>query len=225
MLTKLGYKPGTSLGATGSSGTTQPIRLIKKEDKGGIGHDTDRKRKLKEATESLAKKVKEDEEDYRERVRREHDEKRREGQIFAAQKIVEKFDTRAHEVENDATLRPLNTINILWRGIARERMLREQDRRMRHDLLQSSSTLPDYVDPEEDNDDHKALGKVENIAEEEVEEEDLELDEFNALPSEDRLEQLVRYLRSKYHYCFWCKYEYPDADMDGCPGFTEDNHD
>jgi hypothetical protein len=225
MLTKLGYKPGTSLGATGGSGTTQPIRLVKKEDKGGIGHDTDRKRKLKEATESLAKKAKEDEGDYRERVRQEHAEKRREGQIFAAQKITEKFDTQADEAEINGILRPLKTHNILWRGIARERLLREQDRRMRHDLLQSSSALPDYIDPEEDSDDRKALGKTAHVAEEEIEEEDPELDEFDALPSEEKLDKLVRYLRDTHHYCFWCKYEYADADMEGCPGITEDDHD
>ena len=226
MLSKLGYKPGMSLGATGTSGSTEPIRLVMKEDKGGIGLDSDRKRKLKEAAESVAKKSKEDELDYRERVRSEHLEKRREGQILAAQKVAEKFDTLADESGATTILRPLKSANVLWRGLARERLLREQERRMRHDLLQSSSRLPSYVDPDEDEDDLKALGKDSKVVvEEDLEEEDPEIDEFNSLPSEERLDKLNQYLRETHHYCFWCKHQYPDAEMDGCPGPTEEDHD
>jgi Domain of unknown function (DUF4187)/G-patch domain len=226
MLSKLGYKPGASLGATGATGATEPIRLVMKEDRGGIGLDSDRKRKFKEVADNVAKRAKEDEIDYRDRVRLEHLEKRRESQILAAQKVAEKFDTQADENDGAQILRPLKGANILWRGLARERLLREQERRMRHDLLQSSALLPSYVDPDEDEDDRKALGnETKVVAEEELEEEDPELDEFNALPSEERLEKLVKYLRKTHYYCFWCKHEYPDADLEGCPGLTEEDHD
>ena len=226
MLSKLGYKPGTTLGATGNAGATEPIRLVMKEDKGGIGLDSDRKRKLKDVVESVAKKAKEDEIDYRDRIRLEHLENRRAAQILAAQKVAEKFDTLVDEVDGVPALMPLKSINILWRGLARERMLREQERRMRHDLLQSSSRLPSYVDHDEDEDDRRAIGGNANlIAEEELEEDDSQLEEFNALPSEERLSKLVKYLRETHYYCFWCKHQYPDAEMDGCPGPTEEDHD
>jgi len=78
-----------------------------------------------------------------------------------------------------------------------------------------------YEDPEEDKQDRQAWGNEE----EELEEEDPELDEFNAMEPAERLRRLVEYLRDTYHYCFWCKYQYPDGTMDGCPGLTEEDHD
>ncbi|OAA63672.1 hypothetical protein SPI_03835 [Niveomyces insectorum RCEF 264] len=57
------------------------------------------------------------------------------------------------------------------------------------------------------------------------EDKDDELEAFQALPPQDRLQQIVDWLRQNRHYCFWCKYTYPDADMEGCPGPTEEDHD
>ena len=92
---------------------------------------------------------------------------------------------------------------------------------MRYDLHQSLSRNTNYDDPEEDRDDRRALGKEE----EEFDEEDEELEAFNALEPKERLRRLVEYLRDEYHYCFWCKFKYPDEGMEGCPGLTEDDHD
>lgn len=226
MLSKLGYKPGTALGKSGS-GTAEPIKVTMKEDRAGIGRDMERKRKMEEAVESVSKKARESESDYRDRVRFEHVEKRLEGQFFAAQKIAEKLDVEADEGEVNANVqRLLKSANIVWRGLARERLERERDRRMRHDLLQSGPRLGTFIDPDEDDDDKIAQGKtVGPLVEEELEEEDPELDAFNALPIDERLTKAVDYLRKQHHYCFWCKYQYPDQAMEGCPGPTEEDHD
>ncbi|KAJ8121653.1 hypothetical protein O1611_g10043 [Lasiodiplodia mahajangana] len=100
---------------------------------------------------------------------------------------------------------------------------------MKHDLQQTSTTrLPTYEDDlEEDDDDKKAMGKTQiaYALVEDLDEEDPELDEFNALEADDRLRQLVGYLRKEHNYCFWCKFEYPDNTMDGCPGLAEEDHD
>lgn len=227
MLAKLGYKPGGALGPAKNKGVNEPIRLVLKEDKGGIGLDSDRKRKMKEVVESGAKKVKEDEGDYVERVRNEHAERRREGQVFAAQKITEKFDTQVDEVEETPVHRPLKSANVLWRGVARERILVEQDRRRRYDLLQSTTRLPKFEDDDSDRDEGEAP-ENENLSfveEDDLDDDDPEADEFTALPSSEKLEKLVKYLRTNYRYCFWCKYQYPDAELEGCPGVTEDEHD
>jgi len=121
--------------------------------------------------------------------------------------------------------RPYSSINVLWRGLVRHRLIKERERRMRYDLHQSLSRLPTYNDPDEDEQYKQALGKEE----EEIEEEDTELDEFTALEPAERLAKLLDYLRTKYHYCFWCKFQYRDETMedDGakCPGLTEDDHD
>ena len=55
--------------------------------------------------------------------------------------------------------------------------------------------------------------------------EDGELDAFEALEPAEKLSLLVAYLREKWFYCFWCKYRYPDKELQGCPGITEEDHD
>ena len=96
---------------------------------------------------------------------------------------------------------------------------------MRYDLHQSLSRLPTYNDPDEDKDDKRALATDNNPLEEDIEQEDPELDEFNALEPAQRLRRVVGYLRETYHYCFWCKYRYLDGSMEGCPGVAEEDHD
>ncbi len=245
MMAKLGFKPGQTLGKT-EGARTEPIHLAMKEDRGGVGLDSEKKRKFREQVEHEAKKVKAEEGDYRERLRLEREAKRMEGQIIGAQKVAEKFDTEvdgevadpksAEPVEDgdEETVkapkkqtRPLKSLNILWRGLARHRLEQERERRLRYDLHQSLSRLPTYEDPDEDEDDKRAIGAgdASKVLEEEVEEEDPELEEFNSLEVAERLKRLVEYLRQTYHYCFWCKYQYPDSSMDGCPGLKEEDHD
>ena len=127
-----------------------------------------------------------------------------------------------------AAARPLKSINVLWRGPVRAREEAERDRRMRHDLEQSLSRLPTYEDDLEDDDDRMAMGKTTvavHAADEDLDDEDPELDEFNALEPEEKLRRLVLFLRQEHRYCFWCKFAYPDAAMAGCPGLTEEDHD
>ncbi|KAK5158097.1 hypothetical protein LTR04_005319 [Oleoguttula sp. CCFEE 6159] len=256
MMAKLGFKGG-ALGKANSDARTEPINVLIKEDRGGIGLDSEKKRKFREDMEHEVKRVKAEEGDYRERVRREQEEKRIEGQIIGAQKVAERLDTEAEEAEeavhtrtdesegvagehegsidgsspngkaNGASTKaqkkakPLRCINLLWRGVARHRAERERENRMRYDLHQSLSRLPTYDDPDEDKEYKHAFGKEE----EEVEEEDPELDAFNMLDPIERLNRLVMYLREAHRYCFWCKFQYPDSSMEGCPGITEEDHD
>ncbi|QRW12758.1 G-patch domain-containing protein [Ceratobasidium sp. AG-Ba] len=43
---------------------------------------------------------------------------------------------------------------------------------------------------------------------------------------QERLDTLLQYLRSKYHYCFWCgaRYDSKEDLEQNCPGLDEDNH-
>jgi len=242
MMAKLGFKAGDVLGKTGNEGRAEPIQLMMKEDRGGIGLDSEKKRKIREEMETEVKRVKAEETGYRERMRKEREEKRMEGQVVGAMKVAERLDTEAQErrteevgddqskagdVKTQQLRMPLKSVNVLWRGLVRHRLEQERERRMRHDLQQSLSRLPTYNDPEEDNHDRQALALDDKtaIVEEEVEEEDPELDEFSNLNAVERLDKLVRYLRNQYRYCFWCKFQYPDESMDGCPGITEEDHD
>jgi hypothetical protein len=240
MMAKMGFKPGVALGSKDNLGArTEPIAISMKEDRGGIGLDSEKKRKFREEVEKEGKRVKADEGEYRERLRKDTEKVRLEGQVGAAMRVAERLDAEMEEegaeklgAENGSTKQkistvPLKHINVLWRGLVRKREEKERDRRMRYDLQQSLSRLPSYDDADEDRDDRKALGKdhIQHTLVEDLDEEDPELDEFNALDPADRLEKLVRYLREEYNYCFWCKYTYPDKEMEGCPGLNEEEHD
>ncbi|KAK5131416.1 hypothetical protein LTR08_000952 [Meristemomyces frigidus] len=240
MMAKMGFKGG-ALGKS-EDARTRPIEVLMKDDRGGIGMDSDKKRKIREAAAELEghqKRRKVDEVEYRERTRFEREEKRASGQMWSAMRTLEGFETgevdtgnggkdcKEPDAEQDGTKAqatakqtPLHLINILWRPLVKQRLEKEQERRMRYDLDQSLTSRTDYEDPDADNDDKFALG----TAVEELDEEDDELSSFEALSPAERLESIIEELRGKYNYCFWCKYRYPDETLEGCPGLTEDEH-
>ena len=235
MMAKMGFKGG-ALGKT-EGARTRPIEVQLKEDRGGIGMESDRKRKFREAAEAMdqqEKKVKLTAEEYRERNRQEVEQKRFEGQMWSAMRTLEGFEAEepakddqdgVPEETTDAKKSsqskiPMRSVNVLWRPLVKERLEKERARRMRYDLDQSLSRKLDYTEDDEDED--LAFG---NEVEEDLDEEDQELEEFEALPAEERLAKLLTYLREKYNYCFWCKFRYADAKaMEDCPGLTEDEH-
>lgn len=288
MMAKLGFKPGDALGkhpspvdssnTTGMDGDpsnpannrrrTEPLNLVFKEGRGGIGLDSEKKRKMREEAEEAVKKIKHEEGDYRDRVRIERETRRAEAQIRAAQSVAERLDTEAEAEEEDSDgdggeakqtwapeedstsepsgtsttrpkvkvkVKPISQINVLYRGLVREREERERTTHVRHALQTSLPSsffpnlrLPDYDDPTLEREDKQALGgthDLSTILEQELDEEDPELDAFNALEPKQRLMKLVMYLREKYRYCFWCKYRYETDEMEGCPGVTEEDHD
>lgn len=262
MMKLMGFTPGSALGKTrspsppndeGASKTwshtearLEPIGVTVKEDRGGIGHDTAKREKLRAAVGEV-KKQEMTPDEYRQRVAEEREEKRKEAQFYAAQKVCEKFDTERDNpgetaagedmIGKERTV-PLVQINILWRGLVRYREQNEKNRRMRYDLMQSldQPRLPGYDKNHElDSEDKVALGitlpgykrdassiYVEDGDEELVEDEELE--EFEKLSFAERLSRVIEYLRNGYHYCFWCKFRYEDGEMDGCPGSEEDLH-
>ncbi|RDL36670.1 uncharacterized protein BP5553_06022 [Venustampulla echinocandica] len=246
MMAKMGFKPGLALGSKDNPGARlEPVGISMKEDRGGIGLDTEKKRKFREEVEKEGKRVKAEEGDYRERVRKEREDARHEGQVGAAMRVAERMHGEKEDEETfkaggapdefvgdgakrrAISTKPLKQINVLWRGLIRKREEKERDRRMRYDLHQSLSRQPTYDDPDEDKEDRRALGKdvIQHTLVEDLEEEDPELDAFNALDPGERLHKLVLHLREQFNYCFWCKCAYPDEEMEGCPGLTEEDHD
>ena len=237
MMARMGFRGG-ALGKT-EGARTEPIQIEMKEGKGGIGMDNEKKRKIREAMEELQgkeKKQKAEAGEYRERVAREREEKRAEGMWWGAMKVCEKFDTEEEEEEKGQVgkkeeeeekekdthkEKDAKKVNVLWRPLSLQRHQRDKDKVLRKGALDSLSSR--WHDDEADHDDKIALGmEIEDV---EDEEEDQELEEYVALSVGERLEKLVVYLRDTYHYCFWCKYRYADAEMEGCPGKTEEEHD
>ena len=226
----------------------EPIGLEMKEGRSGIGADAEKKRKIREEFEQREegeKRRKVEAGEFRERQQKEREEKKMEGQVWGAMKVCEKLDdeddnedkqSAVNPEEDDAVAparrknpssKPLHSVNVLWRALVRQRALDERDRRMRYDLHQSLSRRPDYDDPEEDREDRQALSRKAETEEVDVDldQDDDELAEFEALDVAEKLTRLVEYLRSMWHYCFWCKFRYPDEELEGCPGLTEDDHD
>jgi hypothetical protein len=220
MLASMGYKAGQALGKS-EDARAEPLGIEVKEDRGGVGLASERKRKIREEMEGEFKKLKVEQEDYRERIAREREEKRNEGMMWGAMKIAEGLDTEDREEKAEQAPKP-RRVNVLWRSLVRDRYRKEQERRRRHDLQQSLSRHANYDNSDEDKDDRQALGKEEVELDED---DDEELDDFEKLTHAERLEKVIAYLRDQWHYCFWCKFKYPDAEMDGCPGETEDDHD
>ncbi|KAJ4144790.1 hypothetical protein LMH87_003660 [Akanthomyces muscarius] len=258
MMAKMGFTGG-GLGKKTDDGTpqgrTEPIHLSLKDDRGGIGMDSEKKRRFREAAEEQgiapdAKAPKLDPDEYRERVRKEREDAKLEQQFFAAQRLAERMDDEQSgedagskaDADDDGSgseaerkkrpkashsSKPLKSVSILYRGLVRHREEKERVRRMRYDLEQSLSRLPTYEEEDDDPDYKTALGKAGTVyaTAEDLDEEDPEQDEFDALDVRERLERLLKHLREQHRYCFWCKMAYPDAEMDGCPGLTEEDHD
>ncbi|KIY03317.1 uncharacterized protein Z520_00008 [Fonsecaea multimorphosa CBS 102226] len=253
MMAALGYKPGSALGASRGEKDgekddrlLEPIGLEMRETRSGIGADAEKKRKFREEVEAQQeadKKRKVEAGEFRERQQKEREEKKMEGQMWAAMKVCERLDEEDDELGQQSVedrkvdettaqprrrSKPLKSVNVLWRSLLKQRAINERDRRMRYDLHQSLSRRPDYIDPDEEKEDQMAMGKNKAEVEEvdvDLDEEDEELTEFEALEVSERLSKLVAYLRERWNYCFWCKYKYPDEKMEGCPGLTEADHD
>lgn len=239
MMAALGYRAGSALGrdpGTNNGAVTDdarlrvPLGLEMKEDRSGIGADSEKKRKFRveaERTTQHEKRQKVDADEFRIRQQQERELKRLEGQLWAAMKTAEGL--AEDNAGRDSSTQPIRLVSVLWRTLVKDRRLREQEARRRHDLEQSRSRRPGYIDStdEEEEDDTKAHnhGPALEEVELDLEHDDEELDKFQALEPADRLQKILQYLRETHRYCFWCKHQYADPSMAGCPGLTEDDHD
>lgn len=231
IMAKMGFQGGT-LGQSDDA-RTQPIELQLKDDRGGIGMDSEKKRKVREAAESLQEGEKRQRvgmEEFRARNGAEREERRAEGQMWGAMKVLEGLETerdieerQSFESDEDQTaatpaiapLKHLRDVNVLYRPLLKRRLEKEREREMRHQLNSTLSNRDDEVEDDAATFDPRA---------DELDEDDPELADFEAQTFAERLEKIVGELREKYRYCFWCKCLYADGEMEGCPGLTEDEH-
>ncbi|KAK3716675.1 hypothetical protein LTR37_006305 [Vermiconidia calcicola] len=240
MMARMGFKGG-ALGRADDA-RTNPIELQMKDDRGGIGMDSDKKRKLREAAEAAdagEKRQKVGLDEFRERSRAEREEKRAEGLMWGAMKVLEGLeaernaidlaqaekDVAVHEADGARSesaakeqVNRLRDANVLYRPLLKQRLEKERERKMRYDLNNSLSTRNHAADSGEDRE------AIFDRRMDDLDDEDSELAGFEALSPAGRLEKVAMESREKYHYCFWCKFRYPDAEMDGCPGLGEDEH-
>ncbi|KAL5612381.1 hypothetical protein BROUX41_000090 [Berkeleyomyces rouxiae] len=245
MMAKMGFAGGglgkkTEMGQ--GSGRAEPIRVEIKSDKGGIGLEAERKRKLREEAERLecageaadgenptAKKKPKvlDPLEYRNRLARERETERIASQVVAAQRIALRLDEDGRETaQTHAT--DVAGVNVLWRGLVKTRREAERQKQLKRRLDESLSAMHGGFEAAEDDDDRMAMGKdVSSLLplDEDEASDDKELEEFEGLEPARKLNRLLVHLRETHRYCLWCKSAYPDAEMDGCPGITEEEHD
>jgi hypothetical protein len=181
--------------------------------------------------ERLAKaaKIAEDteKESYRDRTRREFEQRRAEARLASAQQTCASLDERAEKEFNVFWLDPTNPesfppglmdalsegVTLAWRGdSSMEERLRTQ---MQADML---VPLDDDGNFSKNVDSKSAPWAPETI---EV------AAQFLCLNPVERLSRVLQYLRAEYHYCFWCGTQYRSADemAEECPGPDEDMHD
>jgi hypothetical protein len=234
MMAKFGFKQGDALGKS-EEARKEPIRVNIKEDRGGIGLESEKKRKFREQfeeAERLAKRSKEEEGDYLEVLRQEQKDKKSERDLDNAQRTAERLSDKEAEEKGtpEPGEQPLKDINVLWRTRARRMAEAKRDKQQRRELHNAiGSRLPTLAAEDEDDDSKIAQGRdlapFYTTLENDFEDEDPELAEFEALPVTERLQKVLVFLREKYRYCLYCGHEYPDPEMEGCPGVTEEDHD
>ncbi|KAA1466132.1 RNA-binding domain-containing protein [Dentipellis sp. KUC8613] len=187
--------------------------------------------------EHLAKVAKvgeaETQESYRDRTRREFEQRRAEGRLVPAQMTCVTLDEKAGISYNVLWLNPdkpdsypaglLEALAERWTLVPDARVdpkISVQERlrsQMEADALQPLADLDDDAPP-----------KVKHVQESMFSPEQLEKAvQFLSLPPQDKLQAVLDYLRSQYHYCFWCGTEYSNAAelQELCPGPEEDAHD
>jgi Domain of unknown function (DUF4187) len=177
----------------------------------GIGHDMEKKRKLKELYETSSKRQKEDADNFLGTLRSERADAELRKNLRQAQETCQTLDTEA--AERDGKKAPFN---FLWAGLVKERDEEEMEKRRRHRMYNERTT--NVLEEDEEIEYGDTVQPLEG--------EETELEEFEALSVEEQLEKVLRYMREKYFYCFWCGCAYQDAQdlEENCPGLTEEDH-
>ncbi|KAH9007066.1 hypothetical protein EDB86DRAFT_3231551 [Lactarius hatsudake] len=197
----------------------------------GLGKRAPSPNELERLTKAAKVAEEADKESFRDRTRREFEQRRAEARLAPAQVTCASLDERAGKEFNVFWLNPTNpesfpaglmealseTVAPAWRwrgdgSISIEERLRTQ---MQADML---VPLDDDGDPPKDADPKTAPWAPETIE---------EAAQFLYLNPMERLSRVLQYLRAEYHYCFWCGTQYRSADemADECPGPDEDMHD
>ncbi|KAF2156076.1 hypothetical protein K461DRAFT_89084 [Myriangium duriaei CBS 260.36] len=175
----------------------------------------------------------EDAGDFRVRMAREKAEKVAEGRGRAAGRVGETLYAQMASGGEEKTEEGEREVPVFVRAVRAEQRAKEE--RMARGREKAARLARMEVQGEEggeglDDDEADVVARgetvrgLQGIGDGEDEEEDAELEEFLTLSAEERLERTVRWLRQEFHYCFWCKAQYDDEEMEGCPGVGEEVH-
>ncbi|EPX75269.1 RNA-binding protein [Schizosaccharomyces octosporus yFS286] len=218
MMKKMGYKSGSALGVEEKE-EEEPLYVEKKQDKGGIGYENDKKRRLediiKEERLDIEKQTKSINEFSTEKSK-EYLEKKLANQCSSAQRVLEKLET--NELEKSGLEMTAEKAHPYYRSLL---LRKEQDLEERVKRKRLASRVP--------------LAQLETASGSDVPEQleseptkmDKEFHYFESLTELEKLSTVLLYLRRKYFYCLYCGFSYDNLeDLEtNCPGVYEDDHD
>ncbi|KAJ3327666.1 G patch domain-containing protein 11 [Blyttiomyces sp. JEL0837] len=238
MLAKMGFKKGMTLGkpAAEEDGRTrllEPLPVIMKTEKTGIGLATHHNDKLREAT-SNSTILTEDE--YRQTTQRRVEERRIHGELTRARHTIQTMDeTRGisrHELWPDIVVPKRLFDDIETRAgshvVADAGGLSEFDHEVREEVWVRTVVEEVEEDTETQVKEKKGeKGLFENSVNDAQQEMDEELSEFQKMETKDKLKVVIGYLRSEHYYCLWCGDRFANNEEMSrlCPGDTRDAHD
>lgn len=210
MMQKMGFKIGDTLGkdSQNKNALLEPILVMQREGRTGIKENEKvSKDNGKEA--SNEGMTNEDAENYIERLTNEQKEQRKEKILHKMQKYCWEF-SGDEDVPDIEKIDPLG-INVLWRGYVKYIQKLLKDKREQQRLKDPNGIEELDVDDDEDS---------------EQDGDDYELELFEELSLDDKIDKLNVFLRSFYNFCYYCGVKYEDQKdlFENCPGLTEDEH-
>lgn len=217
----------------------EPLPLNEWQGKKGIG--LGKRARSPSAADRLAKMAKMAEaashESFRDRARREYEERRAEGRLSSARQTCLTLDETAGDLTFNVLCLDPNDPDFIPKGLMDALSIHtlhvpplcsalgdaSHAARLRAQMAADSLLPVTSLDENEDTDDSETPTTVKQFPQEVIE----EAVYFLRLGPRDRLKLLLDYLRGKYSYCFWCGTQYEDAiDLEqNCPGPEEDDHD
>ncbi|KAM3716303.1 G patch domain-containing protein [Dirofilaria immitis] len=209
LLSKMGYKPGMSLGVKKegcNEGIKVPIALELKADRTGLGHDAEEDEKRKKRMDLYQKAVLE--------------------RAKANEILIDDFSVRKRWAAR---------IKQLSKDLEKSRKVcQELDARNGLELPTSNHFWPIYKVMKEDTFSlkKKRIEESECITEcfmyynGKMAPDDLKIDELPENEINEWLIELTSYLRSVHHYCVWCGIQYNSEEEleNNCPGRTREDH-
>lgn len=196
LLQKMGYKPGSGIGKSGT-GRVEPIPINLKSGRGGLGRDAALKQIATEKAAirrriALQREKPTSVEEYRLRVTQKVTERRTNSDLFKSQRICQRMDVEKGFTEPSEVW--------FWPKVEPPPETEDDSRLTTLELLCKEGTSETLEDT--------------------AEEPEIEFD-----PTE-KLGMLTIYLRQAHSYCLWCGIVYDDEKdlKDNCPGQTRDDH-